>query len=131
MASRTLSEERLAQLKELVHGWGKIVAEEAYGEDGPGLDVDLGMMDDIAFEVAQSLSSGVCEELTRRQAQRMPEAQPCPVCGEGCSAEPEDDSGGHSRPVIARCGTFELAEPCYFCNRCQRSFFPSAERAAD
>jgi hypothetical protein len=131
MASRRVAAEKLAQLKELAHGWGRIIAEEAYGENGPGLDVDLAMMDDIAFEVAQSLSAGTCEELTRRQAQQMPEAQPCPVCGEECLAEPQDDSGGHTRPVVARSGTFELAEPCYFCGRCQRSFFPSAERAAD
>ena len=102
MASRTLSEERLAQLTELAHGWGKIVAEEAYGENGPGLDVDLATMDDMAFEVAQALSAGVCEELTRRQAQQMPEAQPCPVCGQECLAEPEDDSGVASILLAAK-----------------------------
>lgn len=124
MASRTLSEGKLAELKELAHGWAKIIAEVAYGEDGPGLDVDLATMDDIAFEVGRALSAGTCEELTRRQAQQIPEVQPCPVCGGECSAEPEDDSGGHTRPLVARSGTFELAEACYFCDRCQRSFFP-------
>ena len=69
-------------MKELAHGWEKIIAEEAYGENGPGLDVDLATMDDLAFEVAQALSAGICEELTRRQAEQMPEAQPCPLCGQ-------------------------------------------------
>ena len=69
MASRTLSDEKLAGLKELAHGWAKIIAEAAYGEDGPGLDVDLATMDDIAFEVGRALSAGTCVELTRRQAQ--------------------------------------------------------------
>ena len=53
MALERLSQEKRTQLKGLAHGWGKIIAEEAYGENGPGVGVDLATMGDLGFEVAQ------------------------------------------------------------------------------
>ena len=30
-----------SELRDMAYGWGKIVSRRAYGEEGPGLDVDF------------------------------------------------------------------------------------------
>ncbi len=131
MASHQLSEQKLVELAELVEGWGKIVAHEAYGEAGPSLDVDLAGIEEIAVRVTQALVKGTCEELTRQQARRVPTTLPCPDCGRECDVQPAEAANGKTRPMQLRGGTFELAEPRCDCPACRRSFFPSAVEFAD
>lgn len=145
MPSHRLKDEKLQELTGLVQGWGKLLADEAYGPEGPGLDVDLTGMEELATTMQQALLVGLCEELTQRQVERLPATQPCPGCGAECevdpldepsvelSDEPPDDSSGAAEPrqMRLRGGTFGLKEPRCFCRRCRRSFFPSANRAAD
>ena len=33
-----------SELHDLAHGWGKIIARRAFGDDGPDLDADFGMV---------------------------------------------------------------------------------------
>lgn len=130
MPSHRLTDEKRRQLVELAKGWGKIAAENAYGPQGPGLDVDLAGLETIAVELQQALLSGFCEVSTQQQAERLPETLPCPSCGQECSAEPAGEAEA-SRSMKLRGGAFDLAEPRYRCASCRRSFFPSAERSAD
>ncbi|MBN9123092.1 MAG: hypothetical protein J0I06_28790 [Planctomycetes bacterium] len=78
MAKSKLSPEQLAALEELAQQWGKIVAHRAYGEDGPGLDVDFDPMEQISAAVSRGLARGTLEQLTQRQAQQVPGEVPCP-----------------------------------------------------
>src|SRR6266566_4684261 len=71
MAKRKLSPEQLAALEELAQQWGKIVANRAYGEDGPDLDVDFDQMEQVAAAVSSGLARGTLEHLTQRHAQRL------------------------------------------------------------
>ncbi len=142
MPSHRLQDEKVQELTGLVEGWGKLLAEEAYGPDGPGLDVDLAGMEELAVTMQQALLSGLCEELTQRQAGRLPGTQACPECGDECELPSPDDSTGQeleessgeakkARRMRLRGGTFELTEPRCYCRRCRRSFFPSADGSAD
>jgi hypothetical protein len=130
MPSHRLSEEKRRELVEFAKGWGKIAAAEAYGPEGPGLDVDLAGLEEIAVELQQGLLSGFCEETTQRQGDRLTETLPCPNCGQECSPRPPDMRKG-PRHMTLRGGSFKLVEPRYMCKACRQSFFPSADRTAD
>ena len=130
MAGHGLSQAGLERLREMARACGKAVAQEAYGDRGPGLDVDLAGIEEIAWAVAQGITQGTCEELTRRQARELPMAQPCPACGQECVVEYDESSRDDTRPMRVRSGSFQLKEPRAWCDRCERSFFPSASRVA-
>lgn len=140
MPSHRLTDEKSRELIEIAERWGEIAADQAYGPEGPGLDVDLAGLEEIAVTLQQALLKGFCAATTRRQAERLPETLPCPECGQECVVEqPEEQSGGPERPggkrssrlMRLRGGPFELAEPRCYCRSCRRSFFPSADGAED
>lgn len=134
MPSPCVKDEREQQLTALAEGYGRILAGEAYGPEGPGLDVDLATMEDLAVRMQEALLKGMCEALTRGQAGRLPVTEPCPECGSECQVEQPDpgaDNDKWSRPMRLRGGSFELAEPRCYCRPCRRSFFPFADGAED
>lgn len=118
MAKRKLSPEQLAALEELAQQWGKIVANRAYGEDGPGLEVDFDQMEQISAAVARGLARGTLEQLTQRQVQQLPDELPCPTCQKACPIRTRP------REVVARGATVTLQEPVAHCPACRRDFFP-------
>ena len=63
MARRPFTAEELQELRPLAARWGKIVARRAFGDDGPGLDVDFDMMEQIAHAAAQGLTEGTLQTL--------------------------------------------------------------------
>jgi hypothetical protein len=118
MAKRKLTPEQLAAVEQLAEQWGKIVARNAYGEGGPGLDVDFDQMEHIAAAATRGLARGTLEHLAGQQAQRLPDELPCPTCQKLCAVE------RRPRQVVARGATVTLREPVAHCNACRRDFFP-------
>ena len=118
MPKRKLSPEQLTALEELAQQWGKIVANRAYGEDGPDLDVDFDQMEQISAAVTRGLARGTLEQLTQRQAQQLPDELPCPTCQKACPVQTRP------REVVARGATVTLQEPVAHCPACRRDFFP-------
>src|SRR5437763_16715348 len=55
MAKHKLSPEQLAAVKELAKQWGKIVAKNAYGPDGPPLDTEFDEMEQLAAAATAGL----------------------------------------------------------------------------
>ncbi len=124
MAARRLTSEDLKQIEELAKGSGKIVVRQHWGEQGPGLDVTLDQMEEVAMAAVRSLLAGTLEVATLRQAIQLGEEQPCPDCGRVCPLQREQ------RPIVVRTGsTFEHDEPKAHCPACRRDFFPSASGA--
>ena len=119
MASRKLTESQLREIQEVAAGWGKLLARESFAS-GPGLDVTLADMEDIAAAATQALVRGAIEEMTDRQAQGLGDQAACPTCGTLC------ELGRKKRNVTVRGGTAALDEPVGHCPRCRRDFFPSA-----
>jgi hypothetical protein len=121
MAARKATAEDLKRIEELAKRWGKIIVREHWGEQGPGLDVDLTAMEDIGVAAMRGLLAGTLEAATQQQASQLGEQQPCPECGRLCPLQHEE------RPITVRGGgSFEHREPKAHCPACRRDFFPSA-----
>ena len=122
MAKHKLTPEQLAAVKDLAKGWGRIVARNAYGDAGPGLDVDFDEMEQIAAAATAGLAAGTLEQLAEQQAQQLPDELPCPSCQRPCPVK------RRPRNVVARGATVTLQEPVAHCPACRRDFFPPAAR---
>src|SRR5215208_2677490 len=99
MSTPRFTAEELDQLRALAAEWGKIVSRRAFGDDGPGLDVDFDTMEQIATAAAHGLTEGALQQMLRQQADKLPTEQPCPTCGRPCPTEP------HTRPLTAQGAT--------------------------
>ena len=81
MAARKLKAEDLKHIEELAKGWGKIIVRQHWGEKGPGLDVSLTEMEDVAMAAVRALLAGTLEMATEQQAGHLGDEQACPECG--------------------------------------------------
>jgi len=121
MTARKVTAQDLKQIEKLAKGWGKIIVRQHWGENGPGLDVDLTQMEDVAMAAVRALLAGTLEAATQQQAGQLGEQQPCPECGRMCPLKHEE------RSILVRTGAaFEHDEPKAYCPACRRDFFPSA-----
>ncbi|QJW92780.1 hypothetical protein [Frigoriglobus tundricola] len=120
MSTPRFTAEELDRLRALAAEWGKIVSKRAFGEDGPGLDVDFRTMEQIATAAAQGLTEGALQQMLQQQAQKVPDESPCPVCGERCPTRT------HTRALAAQGATVQQAERIAHCPACRRDFFPPA-----
>jgi hypothetical protein len=123
MSSRQFTPEDLDRITQLAKHWGQIIVRRAFGDAGPGLDVDLAQMEQLAQAAARGLTAGTLEEATAQQARLLGTQQPCPTCGRLCPVTTED------RPIEVQGGTFLHREPACHCPNCRRAFFPSAAAA--
>jgi len=124
MASKEARERRLKEIQEIAAGWGEIIAREAFPE-GPGLDVTLADMEEIAVAASRALVRGAVETMTGSQGERFGNAAACPSCGRMCALERA------SRPMVVRGGDATLSEPVGHCPACRRDFFPAAAGVED
>ncbi len=111
----------LRQLHDLARQWAKIVSKRAFGDDGPGLDVDFRTMEQIAAAAAHGLIEGTLELLLRQQADKLPDEQPCPDCRKLCPTE------SHQRSLTAQGAEVEQTERLAHCPDCRRDLFPPAD----
>jgi hypothetical protein len=118
MTQRKLSPQDLQEIRELASRWGKIVARHAFGEAGPGTDVDLDAMEQVATAAAAGLNEGTLGILVEQQAQRLGTERPCPGCGRLCRVQRAD------RPLTVRGIRLKQSEPICHCPDCRRDFFP-------
>jgi len=124
MSTSSSSPQALQELRELASRWGKMVAQRACGDAGPGLDLDLAAMEQIAEAAARGLTEGTLTTLLEQQAQTLAADSPCPDCGRPCPV------GREPRPLVCRAGPITYREPVCHCPAGRRDFFPSAARLA-
>ena len=124
MARRKLSPDQLQEIRDLAARWGKVVARQAFGETGPGTDVDLDLMEQVAAAAAAGLTEGTLATLVEQQAQLLGTERPCPDCGRLCAVRRAE------RPLHVRAGPLTQSEPLCHCPDCRRDFFPPAAGAA-
>jgi hypothetical protein len=124
MTSSPLSPEELQNIHDVAAQWGTIVARRAFGTAGPGLDVDLFALEEVATAAARGLTEGTLATLLEQQAQALPAQVACPACGQHCPHHVEP------RTLTAGGGTLSYHEPVAHCPACRRDFFPSAARPA-
>lgn len=124
MPRRQLTPEMLQEIRDLAQGWGKIVARRAFGDQGPGLDVDFDMMEQIARAAAAGLTEGTLATALAQQSDALGDTQPCPGCGAPCPVRREP------RELATPGATVAHDEPACHCPACRRDFFPPAAPAA-
>jgi hypothetical protein len=124
MAASQLTPQELQNISDLAAQWGKIVARRAFADAGPGLNVDLLALEQVADAAARGLAEGTLTTLLEQQAQALPADQPCPDCGQLCLV------GQRPRPLTGHRGTLTYREPICHCPACRRDFFPPATRLA-
>src|SRR4051812_1586728 len=105
MPRRQLTPQELHELRSLASEWGKIIARRAFGEGGPGLDVDLDALEQAAQAAATGLTEGTLQTCLEQQAQTLGPKQPCPTCGRECPSRRE------TRPLAVRGGRLDPSEP--------------------
>src|SRR5438874_4829376 len=120
MATSNLTPQELQKIRELAAGWGRIVARRAFGDTGPGLDIDLLALEQVADAAARGLTEGTLAALLEQQAQALPPEQPCPECGHLCPVAHDP------RPLVGHGGAVTYDEPVCHCPACRRDFFPPA-----
>jgi hypothetical protein len=125
MARTQLNPQDLRNIRELAARWGKIIARQAFGEHGPGTDIDFSALEQVALEAARGLTEGTIATLLEQQAQTLGPEQPCPDCGRACpvTREPRTLHLKGGQPV-------QHSEPACHCPACRRDFFPPAGRPA-
>ena len=104
---------------------GENLSRRAFGERGPDLNVTLTDLEQLLRPLVEAMAGGFLAVSAEEQTQRLAETMPCPTCGHEC---PRSD---HQRTLTAEQGGFTWSEPVCDCSRCERSFFPSADRAED
>lgn len=121
MPTPRFTPDELQELHDLAARWAKIVSKRAFGDDGPGLDVDFRTFEQIAAAAAQGLTEGTLQLLLEQQAHKLTSEQPCPHCGKLCPTQP------HTRTLTAQGAEVEQVEPVAHCPDCRRDFFPPAD----
>ena len=80
MARSNIPPQKLQEIREFAAQWGKIVARRAFGESGPGLEVDFQAMEEVAAAAAAGLTEGTFTTLLEQQAQAaQPPSTPAPT----------------------------------------------------
>ena len=118
MSSRKLTERQMREIEEAARSWGKLLAREAF-PGGPGLDVTLADMEEMAMRAARALVGSAVETAAGDQASALGETAICPLCGLSHPLE------RRARPITIRGGTATLEEPVGHCSTYRRDFFPS------
>lgn len=118
MARHDFTPEEIRELRGLAAQWGKIVARRAFGDEGPGLEVDFATMEQIALAAATGLTEGTLQTLLEQQAHALGEQQPCPDCGRLCPLQREE------RTLQVQGTSLQQSEPVCHCPDCRRDFFP-------
>jgi hypothetical protein len=108
-----------SNLHDMAYGWGKIVTRRAYGEEGPGLDLDFDAIESLAVDIGQAVTRGAIEDALQIQFQRLGDHQPCPECARACPVTKAP------RTIQVRGGTVSYDEPVCHCPACRRDFFPA------
>ena len=122
MTTPRFSDEDLQELHALARQGAKIVSKRAFGDDGPGLDVDFRTFEQLATAAAQGLTEGALDLFLEQQADNLPTQPPCPDCGRLCPTSP------HTRARTARGAQVQQRERIAHCPACRRDFFPPADR---
>lgn len=125
MAHSKLSPQDLQDIRELAAQWGKIVSRRAFGEAGPGLDLDFTALEQLAAAAAAGLTEGTLAAALEQQAQALGPQQPCPDCGRPCTVQRQ------TRPLHLDSGQqIQQHEPLCHCPDCRRDFFPPPDLLA-
>jgi hypothetical protein len=113
-------------LRPVLEGLAKNLADRLWGPNGPPWGTKLSTLEDLVVAIRAVISEKMLREALQRQsagsAERPAEYRICPSCG-----GPTGERDREPRIVQTRGGDAEWQEPHEHCTRCRRAFFPSVE----
>jgi hypothetical protein len=127
MGSMATAKGKTDELNRWAEQVGEILSKKAFGEQGPDLQTSLADMEQLLGPFLEHMAAGFFRTSAVQQGERLPDEVPCPTCGQGCPPMTPDQE----RSITTEHGDFRWSERACQCDRCGRSFFPSADRAAD
>jgi hypothetical protein len=127
MGSLAAAKSKTEELQRWAEHVGEILSKKAFGEKGPDLETSLADLEELLGPILKQVTAGYLRTAVSEQAERLSDETPCPTCGEGCALTTQDAE----RQVTTEHGDFRFAERVGHCDRCGRSFFPSADCAED
>ena len=127
MGSIAAANSKTDELNRWAEQMGEILAHKAFGEKGPDLETSLADLETLLGPLLERMAAGYFRTSATQQGKRLPGEVPCPTCGEGCAPA----TGERERTITTEHGDFHWQEHTCHCDRCQRSFFPSADRLED
>ena len=125
MEKSMLSPQAQQKFDELV----ALLAEQRYGPSGPSRDTTFAEMEQFGHQAGRMVGRAIDEHLTEQQAEEHFQEASCPTCG--ASGESDAAENKKTRPLQTVDGKIPLAEPAFHCPKCDRDFFPSANRTCD
>ncbi len=125
MALTATVEAKREELVQSARLLGENLSRRAFGERGPDLNVTLTDLELLLRPLAEAMAAGFLGVSAGEQTQRLAKALPCPTCGRECLRSDQE------RALVGEQGPFIWLEPVCHCEPCERSFFPSADRAQD
>jgi anaerobic selenocysteine-containing dehydrogenase len=127
MGSLAAAKGKADELKRWAEQMGEILSRKAFGEQGPDLQTALADMEELLGPFLEQMAAGFLRTSVTDQAERLPDEAPCPTCGVGCPVAAQ----GQERHMTTERGDFRFSERVGHCDRCGRSFFPSADGPQD
>lgn len=127
MGSVSAAQAKTEELKRWAEQMGEILAKKAFGEKGPDLQTSLADLEQLLGPFLEQMAAGFFRTSVTDQGERLPEQVPCPTCGQGCPPR----TAAEERSITTEHGDFRWSERACHCDRCERSFFPSASGAED
>jgi len=116
------------ELRPLLEGLAKNLADRLWGPNGPPWGTKLSALEDLVVAIRQVISEKMLHEALQRQAggatERPAEYRACPSCG-----GPTGERDPEPRYVQTCGGGAEWQEPHERCTGCRRDFFPSVEKS--
>jgi len=88
-------------------------------EKKPAEEITLSEIERAAVETGMSFQRAVVQQLVEGSQGATSEIPICPGCGEKMKMK-----GHRKRRVETEAGEIELKRPYYYCQACQRGFFP-------
>lgn len=125
MAISSAVEAKRDELLQVARLMGENLSRRTFGERGPDLQVTLADLEQLLRPIVQVVTAGFLAVSVEEQSSRLSGNLPCPSCGHECSRSE------HKRTLRAEHGPFTWSEPKCHCPRCERSFFPAADRVED
>ncbi len=111
------------ELERLLNQAADVAAELHQSEAGETGVPHFSQIESAAHQVGRDVSCRIQARHANEVASNAPQQAPCPGCGREC------DLKFKRRSVNSTDGPVDLLEPFGECDRCRRSFFPSAAEA--
>ncbi len=112
---------RKQEMERLTARLAELMVEEQRAEGVFETTPHFSVLEEAGHAMGQRVSRAIQEQSVRETVAQSVATASCPTCDLECPLEQK------RRMLQGRDGPIEVLEPCGYCRRCRRSFFPSTD----